>query len=280
MTWLKDLNEFFKERLSNPFFFTFVFFWIIWNWQGVAYFIYSNDDILFRLGCINDTFVDINRNIIYPGVLAISTIILSNGFFLLVEFLPDKLILLRKKRLYNRLKLQFDEKQKVAEAEFNYNLKKNNAKTVEELNNEITHLKKTIELNEKEFETIRNDNNTLRLELNKITDSENELKKEFKSVQTQLMNERIIINNIKDLLKEWIDLYNIDDDQQQSKTFFLEDYINSDLLKVLFKNNQFKGERTKNLKEFLSRFDNNFVNDEQNYILISIINKYLELMEK
>ncbi|MCH7396553.1 hypothetical protein MM236_01075 [Belliella sp. DSM 107340] len=279
MTWLKDLNEFFKERLSNPFFFTFLFLWLVWNWQGIAYFVYSNQEVSYRLKHINENYIDIWTNLLNPLGVAIIVIIVSNGFFLLVEYFPDKLILKRKERLYERLAKQFKEKEKVAEAEFKYNLLKTKAIKVDQLNSEIEDLRRNIDIKDAEIERIRTFSTNLQEENNTNKTKISQLTTANTSVQNQLMNEKLINDNVRDLIKEWIDLINVNDYQLQEKTNYIDNLISLDLIKVLFKNNQVMGERTKNLKEFLDKYDDNIKN-EQDYILILIIDKYLESMKK
>ncbi|MCH7411147.1 hypothetical protein MM239_17245 [Belliella sp. DSM 111904] len=244
MTWLKDLNEFFKERLSNPFFFTFAFFWIIWNWQGIAYFFYSTDDILFRLGCINDTYVDIYRNLLYPLALAIASIILSNGFFLIVEFLPDKFIFKRKKRLYKRLENQFLEKEKVAIAEAKYNIARTEAKTIEELKLQVTTLESTVSKYSKEKSSLDNRINDLLSDINIKTQYIGKLER---SVNTETIDRVKLTSFITEVLKIILNINTLDNETIHS----MYKQIDESTRNKFYEYYHFKDDLDSELKNFL-----------------------------
>lgn len=269
MTWTKDFMEFLKERLSNPFLMTFLFFWVIWNWQGLAFFIYSGDDIISKLQYINDYYVDLYKNLIWPLVFAIGSILLSNIFYFGLEYLTNSFVLKRKQSLYKRLTKQFESKENLAKAEANYSIAKTKAKTIDELNNRIEERGQEIESLRGLIDQLEKQKTELSLNLN----SEKESHLITKNI---LADKRITELKVKRFINDWFEILLEKDEQEHINHQIHSNIIDKDLVKKAFKENMFYGELKKIIEEHLDKSDLSNFDFDKNKFALMLLEKFLK----
>ncbi|MCE7058154.1 hypothetical protein LZF95_25955 [Algoriphagus sp. AGSA1] len=268
MTWIKDFMEFLKERLSNPFLITFLFFWIIWNWQGLVFFIYSEDDIIYKIQYINAHYVDLNKNLIWPLVFAIGSILLSNIFYFGLEYLTNSFVLKRKQSLFKRLTEEFQSKEELARAEANYNIAKSEARTIDELNNRIEESEQEIE----SYRILVDEIEKQRSELSSNLNSEKQSHLETKNVLAQ---KKEIELKIKRFINDWLEILIEIDEQEYIYHQRHFNIIDNDLVKKVFKESMYSGELKKIIDEYLDKSDLSNFDFDKNKFALMLLEKFL-----
>lgn len=136
MVSFKEVNDYFSERLKNPFSFNLIVIWIAWNWKGVSYFLLSSSPIEIRLICVYDYYTDFWYNFGIPILFAFFSLPVINAILWLIEIINKKLIVERKKLLYNRLTIENQGKEAWTESKVALRRIKKNVKEIEELEKE------------------------------------------------------------------------------------------------------------------------------------------------
>ncbi|MDO8966367.1 hypothetical protein [Algoriphagus sp.] len=272
MTWIKDFMEFLKERLSNPFLMTFLFFWVIWNWQGLVFFIYSKDDIVTNLQYINSNYADIYRNLIYPLAFAIVSILISNIFYLGLEYLTNSFVLKRKKTLFSRLTEEFNSKEDLAKAEAKYNIAKTEARTIDELNSRIGEREKEIE----SFKELVNELERQKSELSSSLNSEKQSHLETKNI---LQHNKDVELKLKRFINDWFEIQLKNDEKEYISHQIHSNIIDNDLVKKAFKEHMFYGELKNIIDEYLEKSDLSSYDFDKNKFALMLVEKFIKSNE-
>lgn len=269
MTWIKDFMEFLKERLSNPFLMTFLFFWVIWNWQGLAFFIYSTDDIICKLEYINTFYVDLYKNLIWPLAFAVGSILLSNIFYFGLEYLSNSFVLKRKKSLFKRLTEEFQSKEDLARAEANYNIAKTEARTIDELNNRIEDKDREIE----SFRVLIDELEKQKAELSLNLNNEKQAHLETKNILVHKKENELII---KRFINDWFEILLQNNEQEYIDHQRHSNIIDIDLVKKAFKKSMFSGELKNIIEEYLEKSDLSNFDFDKNKFALMLLEKFLK----
>lgn len=272
MTWIKDFMEFLKERLSNPFLMTFLLFWVIWNWQGLAFFIYSEDDIVTKLQYISANYVDLYKNLIWPLVFAIVSILISNIFYFGLEYLTNNFVLKRKQTLFSRLTEEFKSKENLAKAEAKYNIAKTEARTIDELNNRI-------EEREKEIESSKELVNELERQKSELSSSLNSEKQSHLETKNILLHKKEIELKIKRFINDWFEILIKNDEHEHVHHQRLSNIIDNDIVKKAFKEHMFNGELDNKIKEHLEKYDLSDFDFDKNKFALMLLEKFIKSNE-
>lgn len=75
----------FRERLTNPFFGSFVISWILWNWKFVLVFISDDYETLYKIGVLIDKYSDIKLMLFAPLATSLLYILFADHFYLWIE---------------------------------------------------------------------------------------------------------------------------------------------------------------------------------------------------
>ncbi len=107
---IKMLIEASKERIENPIIKSFIIYWIIFNWNGVTYFLFSGAPIENRLRVVEDKYDSWAYNLWWPLGMAFFFVLAFPWLMVLVDWL---IIKVTEKRKDNALKLKiYDIKRK------------------------------------------------------------------------------------------------------------------------------------------------------------------------
>ncbi|MCH7396554.1 hypothetical protein MM236_01080 [Belliella sp. DSM 107340] len=205
MSWVNDILKFLKERVSNPFFTTFLFFWIIWNWKGIAYFIYSKDDIKDTLNYIVLNYKDWNYNLIYPIVFTIVSILISDIIYFALEYSTNYFSLKRIKKNSDKLKEEYTFRKDYAVEQAQFELALKGVKTIDELKEQVEFHQEEIKTLNSTILNLNANVNEKSTEIKEITNREVDLieklklkNEEFNNLEAQSESfKREIINFIK-----------------------------------------------------------------------------------
>jgi len=140
MTEAKEFFEVIKERLRNPFFGHFIFFWIYFNWRPLFILLDFKYTIIDRLSLIDENFVSVFNNFLFPFLLAFSSYVGINYLMFYTDKLTSHGKRIRKDLVNKNLILDFEGKKDVAEAQYKYEEAKQNYKNLKSLNDKITEL--------------------------------------------------------------------------------------------------------------------------------------------
>jgi hypothetical protein len=147
-----------KQRIKSPFFGSFIFSWLIFNWKPIFYFLFSDEKISMKIEKIENSFEFIQNSLLYPLFLSFIYVLVFPYINQFIHWLTIKAEN-SKREEYHRLKIeQIRNSQILAEEEKNLEDIRSGNRDVSQLNERINLL---IKDNERLKETIQNKNKTI-----------------------------------------------------------------------------------------------------------------------
>lgn len=196
MVSFSDVKDFFNERLRNPFFTAFIFLWIVFNWKGISYFLLSNSPIEYRIENVYNYYSNIWFNHFLPLGLAFISYPIINGILLLIEIISNRVILIRKSKLFNRLAEENKSKEEWAKSKYNLKTQEEGIKQIEELTIKIEKL-------ESENNTLKESNNLLKNDINEGNKKLTELTSKINENTISLSDKEIKLQDYSKSFKEF-----------------------------------------------------------------------------
>jgi len=87
----KSIQSVLYERVRSPFSGAFFFSWIVWNWKLIFYLIFSNVLINDRIKFVDENYINIYNNLIYPFASTVFLIVVypfitTAGYWVWLKF--------------------------------------------------------------------------------------------------------------------------------------------------------------------------------------------------
>lgn len=199
---LKLIQELFNnmnERVKNPFIGAFFISWFIFNWKPIAFWLFSNQNVLDKITTTELNYSDISNYLIYPLLMAFFYVLVFPFIMALLDFIGNIAIKLRNKERVNKRVDQIAGEKKIAKE-----IRK--LREIEAGNDDYEELMKDISSLKNEINEYKKNNEELINELDSIAEI-----LEFKGTVQEKMNIDVL-GNIdvlevnKSLGKEKIDL--------------------------------------------------------------------------
>jgi hypothetical protein len=239
-----------NQRIKSPFFGSFIFSWLIFNWKPIFYFLFSDDKIKDRIILIETQYEDLGNLTYKPLVLSLIYVVIFPYVNQFIHWLTTKAEYSKRIEHHKLKKEQIENSQELAEEEKTLEDIRSGNRDISQLNEEISLLSKD---NERLKETIQNKDEA-------ISDFGEQLDKTTIELQTLRKNELIQNKSINSLEKEYFQLFleyysfqnskissffpelveniEIAFDQNTIDPFIISGYIDMKLIKVAKKENR------------------------------------------
>lgn len=184
ITESKEFFEVIKERLRNPFYGHFIFFWILINWRPLFIILDFKTSIIDRITLIDENFVSVFYNLLIPFALAVVSYIGQNYLMLYIDRFASDGKRKRKDDFFKNLAKDFEGKTKVAEAQYKYEEAKQNYKNLKALNDQISELKNQVAQLAESNKKLSGDLESAKegLTFQKIMDKQEDLNRELEEI--------------------------------------------------------------------------------------------------
>ena len=155
--FITNLFKVSNERLKNPLIFSFLLYWLAFNWRPIFTLLLSDKKIEDRISYISENFNEIQFNLYYPLIFSIGYVLLLPYFTWLIENLVQFAKIRRKRNLSREQLSDLRDKQKLAREEFKYEQEKAGNAEMSQLNSNIQELTKNNTEKDKIIERLKID---------------------------------------------------------------------------------------------------------------------------
>jgi hypothetical protein len=246
-----------KKRLKNPLLSSFLFSWVVINWKGISYFLFSKEEIQYKIECVSIDYGDSNLYFFYPLYSALTFVLILPFIWAIIEYLSKWIKVTRasissntrtgqKEAEMGEVELDKVIAQVVSGKTEIEDLKKSNI----ELNKSNDHLKEIVEKNNEKSLSSLAQMNTIETDLTNCKTNSVKLKNELqvlkekdsKSIDEILLlkmnykqavdklkvceNELLEVTNSRDKIKGDLDEAKIDYAEKMRTIARLRDFIN------------------------------------------------------
>ena len=156
-----------KERIKNPFIGAFILAWIVMNWKGIFYFLFSDASVEERLLIVDLKYTSWSNGLWYPLSIAFFYIVLLPYLMWGLEELGILSTKGRKENIYDQLMFDIEKKQDLAEEEAKLEEIKAGYREKSDLNDKIERLEVQLDQRDLTIESLRKEiekNNNVKLE--------------------------------------------------------------------------------------------------------------------
>jgi len=162
---LSELLSESRKRIKNPIISSFIFSWVIFNWKGISYFIFSKDEIQNKIECIRFEYSSICLYFIFPFLFAVLfTVALPHVWLFIEEVMKPNKVSRAKVKSHIREMENINKKDEyIAERELDF--ARTGKKQIEDYTFEIEELKVSNEQSILESNDYKEKNRTLLLKI-------------------------------------------------------------------------------------------------------------------